>query len=41
MILEEEVNKNIFINKVTFEYKEYFTYFDYVSYKNSILKELN
>jgi endoglucanase len=41
MILEEEVNKNIFINKVTFEYKEYFTYFDYASYKNSILKELN
>ena len=41
MTLEEDVNKNIFINKVTFEFKEYFSYFDYDSYKNSILKELN
>ena len=41
MTLEEDVNKNIFINKVTFEFKEYFPYFDYDSYKNSILKELN
>ena len=41
MIFEEDGNNNyIFINKVTFEYKEYFPYFDYNSYKNSILKEL-
>ena len=30
-----------FINNVTFEFKEYFHYFDYISYKNSILKDID
>jgi len=38
---EDSYYNNIFINKVTFEYKEYFPYFDYNSYKNSILKDLH
>jgi len=38
MILGDE--KYVFINKVTFEYKDYFPYFDYNSYKNSVLKDI-
>ena len=33
-------NNYIFINNVTFEFKEHFLYFDYKSYKNSILKDM-
>jgi len=38
MILGDE--QFIFINNVTFEYKDYFPYFDYHSYKNSVLKDI-
>jgi hypothetical protein len=38
---EDSINHYIFINEVTFEFKEYFPYFDYNSYKNSILEDLN
>ena len=38
---EDSINHYIYINQVTFEFKEYFPYFDYNSYKNSILKDLN
>ena len=33
-------NNYIFINNVTFEFKEHFLYFDYKSYKNSVLKDI-
>ena len=33
-------DKYIFINYVTFEFKEYFPYFDYNSFKKSILKDI-
>ena len=33
-------NNYIFINNVTFEFKEKSLYFDYKSYKNSILKDI-
>ena len=38
---EDSINHYIYINQVTFEFKEYFPYFDYNSYKNSILEDLN
>ena len=38
---EDTINHYLFINKITFEFKEYFQYFDYNSYKNSILEDLN
>ena len=34
-------NNYIYINNVTFEFKEDFLYFDYKSYKNSILKDMH
>ena len=37
---EDSNYKSILINKVTFEFKEYFPYFDYILYKNSILDDL-
>ena len=38
---EDDINHYILINKVTFEFKEYFPSFNYISYKNSILEDLN
>ena len=38
MVLGDETN--IFINNVTYEFKEYFPYFDYESYRVSILKDI-
>ena len=33
-------DRYVFINNVTFEFKENFTFFDYISYKNSIIKDI-
>ena len=38
MVLGDD--NSVFINNVTFEFKEYFPYFDYESYKNSILNDI-